>query len=458
MFSNCSRVLAGTLLIGAAALASSASLAAEDVTVLREELDALKQQMEEMQRTYQQRIELLEQRIQSVESEPAEEPVVVAPPPPYPLGEISAAPAGTGFQIGADVLMAGGGSSVGDDEVANLHAGGHDPKENGFTFQNFELVVGGAVDPYFDAQANLIVLIDQEGETVVELEEAYATTRSLPWGLQVKAGQYFTDFGRQNPQHPHVWDFTDQPVILSRLFGADNLRSQGAQVAWLTPLPWYSELLFGAQNARGETVVSFLGEEGQSIGGAEFLGRQSRNFSDLLYLARWLNGLDLSDETSVNWGVSGLYGPNATGTSTSTYILGSDLYMKWQPPYTVRGFPFLSWQTEALWRRFEAGFADAPVVDLSDWGFYTQGLWGFSPGWVAGLRVGHANADGDTRNDPLRDTRWRVSPNLTWYPTEFSRLRLQYNRDWAEFLADGSADSVWLQLEVSLGSHFAHKF
>lgn len=89
---------------------------------------------------------------------------------------------------------------------------------------------------------------------------------------------------------------------------------------------------------------------------------------------------------------------------------------------------------------------------------FSQILWGLEPGWVAGLRWEYATAEGDTSTDRLRDTRKRLSPNLTWYPTEFSKLRLQYNRDWMEHLAENTADSFWLQFEFSLGKHMAHTF
>ena len=59
--------------------------------------------------------------------------------------------------------------------------------------------------------------------------------------------------------------------------------------------------------------------------------------------------------------------------------------------------------------------------------------------------------------DPLRAERWRVSPNLTWYPSEFSKVRLQYNYDHRK-IPDKEDHSVWLQFEFLLGSHSAHKF
>jgi hypothetical protein len=60
------------------------------------------------------------------------------------------------------------------------------------------------------------------------------------------------------------------------------------------------------------------------------------------------------------------------------------------------------------------------------------------------------------RPDPDRDMRWRLSPALTYFPTEFSKIRLQYNYDERENV--GRDHSLWLQFEFLLGAHAAHKF
>jgi hypothetical protein len=64
-------------------------------------------------------------------------------------------------------------------------------------------------------------------------------------------------------------------------------------------------------------------------------------------------------------------------------------------------------------------------------------------------------------DDEMRQSRSRISANLTWYPTEFSKIRLQYNHDFLEenaFLASRDVDSIFLQFEFILGAHGAHKF
>lgn len=85
-----------------------------------------------------------------------------------------------------------------------LQLGGHDPTGNGFNFQQLEMSVNTAVDPYFRFNSNIV--FSQFG---VEVEEAYATTSDLPANLQVRVGQFLTRYGRLNPTHPHTWDFVD---------------------------------------------------------------------------------------------------------------------------------------------------------------------------------------------------------------------------------------------------------
>lgn len=447
------------LAIGAFAISFSA-MASEKQINSQVQLQELQQQIEIIKNNHQLEIEALNKSINDLALQPKDDQAKLNSGPSSLLGDT--------FKIGLSGLFAAAGSNANNGELSGLQAGGHDPNRNGFSVQNVELSIGATVDNYLDAQANIIFLIDSEGETAVELEEAFFTTRHLPFGFQIKAGQYFTEFGRHNPQHPHTWAFVDQPIVLSRFFGGDGLRSQGVRASWLAPTPWYSELYIGAQNANGETVTSFLAEgegedpsEPETIGGYSLTSRDARDQSDLLYSARWLNGFDVSNNLSMNIGLSGLLGPNASAKSTDTTIVGADVYLKWQPNQTQRGFPFVSWHTEILQRRYEAIDGTTLAEEtLKDWGIFSQVLWGFKPKWAAGFRVEYAEASGgyNKKDDPLRDQRKRVSPNITWFSSEYSKVRLQYNKDWADHLVDHTSDSIFLQVEFTIGSHAAHNF
>jgi hypothetical protein len=52
--------------------------------------------------------------------------------------------------------------------------------------------------------------------------------------------------------------------------------------------------------------------------------------------------------------------------------------------------------------------------------------------------------------------RYRTSADMTWFPTEFSKFRLQYNYDYGKVL--GVDHSFMAQFEFLLGAHAAHKF
>jgi hypothetical protein len=395
------------------------------------------------------------------------------------------------------------GSSTASDIEGGTQLGGHDPNQRGFTVQGVEATFTGAVDPYLRGSANVLFSIDAGGESFLEVEEAYLETMSLPGNLQLRGGQFLTEFGRHNPTHPHAWAFVDTPLVNARLLGPDGLRNPGARLSWLMPTPFYSELSLAVQNSHGETAASFRssghhhGEEGEE---AEVPlafrhpdnDRGIKHVDDLLFAPRYAMSVDVTDSQTLLLGASGAFGPNSRGGEgggdTDTQIYGVDFTWKWKPTKHQAGFPFVLWQTEAMWRKYDVGAFDwteedeGQIVDvatgnpavlpgetLNDYGFYTQLLYGFKPRWVAGLRFDYVKGergDYERRNlaldgealgrDLERAERWRLSPNLTWFPSEFSKLRLQYNYDDRKGI--GEDHSVWLQFEFVLGAHAAHKF
>jgi hypothetical protein len=344
----------------------------------------------------------------------------------------------------------------------------------------------GAVDPYVDGEMHLTGAIDPiTGDTEMDLEEAFLTTRSLPGGFQLKAGEYLTEFGRINCTHPHAWAWLDQPIIETRVFGPDGMRGPGARLSWLLPVSWFSQVYVGVQNANGETMPSFLANEEyfetRPVGGRPFVYTDPRNLGDMAYTERWENSwTTCNDEVTWLLGQSIAVGSNCTGESGDTQIYGVDLTRKWKPAQNERGWPFSIWMSEFIVRRYRADSYDGPnpndptstlslpAETMMDYGFYTQYLYGFTPKWACGLRYEYVWASNYSLNsayveeshndDPFRDDRHRVSPLLAWYLTELSRFDFQYNFDYAQHLPGKYAHSFWLGAEFMLGSHPAHKF
>jgi hypothetical protein len=369
------------------------------------------------------------------------------------------------MNISFDGMFALAGSSARDLDV--IERGDHDPQQRGFNARNIELAFDGAVDPYFEGFANIVFKLDNDNNTDVEVEEAFLQTTSLPFNLQLKAGQFFAAFGRINPTHPHTWDFADAPIVHALLLGGDGLRGVGTQISWIVPVPWYSQLILAVQNGRGGTGYSFRnpGDNGMFFD-RRTTDRELRGLEDFVWIPRWENSVDLSPTQVVLGGVSGAFGSNETGGNSRTQIYGADFLYKWKSANAEGGFPFVKWQTEFMYRRFEAGRGineSFPVAEtFHDWGLYSQVLWGFKKGWVAGVRGDYYDAEDSRFTDDIdRQSRERISANITWYPTEFSKIRLQFNHDFLEdtfFLPARDADSVFLQFEFILGAHGAHKF
>ena len=423
------------------------------------------------------RIEALEKEQEKAKLEAELRKELESTPPPSggsSSGGLASIPLGGGAQaklldLSIDLLMAAGTSTAQNDEIQKLQAGGHDPHIRGFTIQNLELTATGAVDPYFTGEVHLVYFIDRDGASQFELEEGFFTTTGLPLGLQVRGGQMFEQFGRINPQHPHSWNFVDQPVVLSRFMGEDGLRSQGVEVSWLAPTPWYLILLGGVYNATGGTEYSFVNVDEPPFPG-EIGGQRTRSLKDMQYLGRIASNFDLGDTIASTVGGSWVHGPNSTGPSADTDIWGLDFYLRWKPLETDQGWPFLQFQAEWMGRQFErgSGFDGTTVFEHKtywDWGWYAQVVWGFTPHWTAGVRFdnAHGQLSAEDPDDARHDPRYRVSAQVTFYPSEFSKIRLQYNYDHASHIdsahdSQNDEHSIWLQFEFLLGKHGAHKF
>lgn len=359
--------------------------------------------------------------------------------------------------IGVNAAASAGYSSEINATTRNLQAGGHDPDGTGFTLQTADFAVTGSADGYFDGELHVAYFINQDGESTVELEEAFLRTNRLPHGLQIEAGQQFLEFGAFNPQHVHDWTFIDQPLILSRMFGGDGARQTGMRVGWTVPgMPL--DVHAGAYNAKGETMKSFLAADA-TIGGRTFKAQEVSGLSDLVYLGRIASHGEIGGTTRFDLGVSGLIGPNATGNQARTYILGADLRVARE----LSGGRSLSWQSEVLYRNYELDRdlnAELVATELGDYGFYSQLVYGFAPKWSAGLRYEFASGNGDgvtLRNqDADRSNRHRISPMLRWAFSRAGDLRLQYNYDNADFLRTetnaANAHAVWLGVRFAFGA------
>ncbi len=295
-----------------------------------------------------------------------------------------------------------------------------------FVFQEVELGMQAVVDSYF--RADIFVSFTPDG---VDVEEAYATTLALPFNLQLRAGKFFSPFGRMNQQHPHVWEFVDPPLARGRLLAKEVLSGPGVVGSWLAPTPWFTQLELAAQDT------------------APFDGLTP----ELTGLARLLQYFPLTDAASVGVGLSGAR--RREGVPGAFRDLGAvDVYVRERPPSSRS---YLAVQGELYLRKFH----DAPVAGgapgelesgAPEHGWWAQAFWRQDPFLGYGARYEEAPAAGSSAPGTER----RVGGVLDWYPSEFSRIALEASYDRLPGGRDGFEGL--LHLEFAIGAHGAHPF
>lgn len=380
------------------------------------------------------------------------------------------------------------------------HGHGHGA-ETGFSLRETEVTFSASVDNYLDA-----MLVLSGSDHGFEVEEAYITTRSLPAGLQIKAGKFLSDIGYINKQHPHDWDFFDRPMVNEYLFGDHGLQETGAQLSWVPATDNYMRL--GLEVLQGQThgIAAYQGDSNHTI-----LGFDGDPGSEGPTRLRWRanNGLshvsgprlvtsfvkfapDLGFDNAVQFGLS--YGQSRAWQDTEAHssgrletwdgdawFWGADVIFRHDAGQAM-GHGSWSLQAEYFYRNIDADYASrsfsnsstlVPTVSggMADVfsgtakqdGLYVQGVYGIAPRWQLGLRAEAIGLTNDSL-EPIRSSNSfesfheskRYSGAVTFRPTEFSYFRTQLNYN--DFDHSNSRWTLALQFNISLGVHGAHQF
>ncbi len=334
-----------------------------------------------------------------------------------------------------------------------------DPQNTGVNLQELELGFQSIVDPYF--RFDSFISFKQDS---VEVEEAYGTSLfSMPLNAQFRMGRMRAKFGRINQIHTHAQNFVTLPLVAAEFLG-EHLNPTSIEADFLIPVPWFMELSALGGSPDVETPT-FATDEANA-----------NNLAYLLYVFHLANFFEVSDSLGVNLGASFATGPNGTGSKERSNLYGADLFAKYRP-LRESAYTEFRLQSEFMWRQ-----ADTPEENLEDYGFYAEGIYRFAKRWNTGLRfdltdtntpvAGEGGEGGLVIPDSdglvssrainpgetlgLQGRAYRVSPMLTFSPSEFSQFRLEYdylNQNYA-----GNQHAVFLQFQYAIGAHGAHPY
>ncbi|MFC2089125.1 hypothetical protein ACFLSX_05935, partial [Calditrichota bacterium] len=313
--------------------------------------------------------------------------------------------------------------------------------ENGFTetsrsgahFRVAELQIQSTLDPF--SMAKVILEFTPEE---VEFAEAYVSWSRIFKNASLTAGKFRQQFGVVNRWHAHALDQFKFPLPITTLLGEEGLNQIGLSFDWLMPAITAHSNMLTVQVTNGQNDHLFSGEA----------------FSFPAVLAHLKNYYDLSQNTYLEFGLTGMMGRNnirgfeedslILESSRLTKIGGIDLTLLWEPVDRAKYKSFL-WRSELYY--VEKELPQNEIIKA--YGLYTYGDYKFDRNWHAGIRFDYTQPFEIENEDKYM---YQFVPYLTWWQSEFVRLRLQYN-----YLNGNNVDvddqTMRLQITWAMGPH-----
>jgi hypothetical protein len=214
-------------------------------------------------------------------------------------------------------------------------------------------------------------------------------------------------------------------------------------------MDWQLPGLWASSN--GLTVEIVNADNGHAFAGS--------HFDDPTFLVRHTGFFDINEDTYFELGLNAVTGPNDEEGDLNTTVSSADFNFVWEPVQRTK-YRNVELRGEFMHTRFETGTEEYGTVDSNS--FYAYLSLKFSRRWIVGLRYDDAELPSPRVEllgeqpfaEGLREKAW--SPFLTFWQSEFVRLRLQYqhaDRDFAWAYGPADDDRLWIQATFAAGPH-----
>lgn len=352
-------------------------------------------------------------------------------------------------------------------------------RAKGFGLGETELAFSASIDDMFYGKLTT-VFESHDGESEVNVEEAFIQTMALPSGFTVRAGRFLSDIGYLNNQHLHSDAFTSRPSAY-RAFLGGHYYDDGLRVSYIAPTDLYWTM--GAEAFAGDSLRA-VDEHGE------------REFDSTgVYTAFTKIGGDIGIEGSWQLGVSYLRNENgqltpedhdeeeleeahtedehahahsASYTGKNTFV--TDFVFKWAPDgnykyqhltlsaeyFRVSDFMVPELHEEHV--EEEHHDEEASTKDYHQ-AWYVSGVYQFSPNWSAGLRYGRLDSQLQHEEHFDQQKLKETELSVAWHNSHFSTVRLEFSHQSNVGFENAQQDNViTLQYVMTMGAHNAHQF
>jgi hypothetical protein len=330
----------------------------------------------------------------------------------------------------------------------NVSTNNSNPARGRFDLGSVELDLRAAVDPRADAVVILPVVREVEDplffsfddatgevETAVELEEAYLFLHDfgVP-NLTAKLGRYHLRFGRWNQLHVHNWPTVDNAFAVQSFLGPESLNDAGLSLSYVIP-----------PNLVGNNYLEVIAELISGEGGGEAPVLNNSAFVDSPALnTHLLWNHDIAPEWNLELGGSWLTGKHNDDNRQNVNLFGADFTLIHTDP-TGR-FNNQLFQGELFYGDVDNSREATQYAK----GAYLLAQQQLDRDWYLGCRLDWSQ---NALND--REEIWGASPYVSWYLSEFLRLRLEY-----QYRGGDASDEniLWFQANFVFGAHPPHPY
>jgi len=285
--------------------------------------------------------------------------------------------------------------------------------------REMELGLQSALDPY--SRGKVFISFGREG---VMLEEGYMQWLNLPLNMNLKLGEYKTQFGKLNRYHDHALPQFERPLVLTNFFGLTSLKGFGIAANFLLPS------ITANVNEMDLEVVT---------GGVDH-SYTSEGKHNLIIVSHLKNFYDINRSTYFEIGFSGAYGKNDPDETFRTVVGGADLTFKWAPPERVK-YRGIEWRTEFLYSHREL-----PDGSMNAWGFFSSVQCRLNARWLMSGRIDYSQLPWDNDREEKG-----LAICFDYWQSEFVFVRFQYTYINRNF--DESDSRFTFQTNWAMGPH-----
>lgn len=396
----------------------------------QDEIKKLQEQVLKMQVEFDAKLKAMQREIEKLKLQIPEEAATAPPPPAAPSNPNVFNPSITAV---SNFLW-----RIDDKRVFLDNDPAEDTIDDQINLREFELDMRASIDPYADGVAILALESEVAGDYDVDVEEAYARIKALPvdfldpmpLGMKAKVGRFRTEFGRNNILHLHDLPQSTRPLVVEEFLGEEGHIANGLGLQMF--LPWFegdTTLELTTQIVQGGDLAVADGRKDYGyLGNLRFFSQiDEENVFDIAAIAHYgvTDDDDRFDATTLSLDVLYKWKPLAQGEYAS-FVLGGQLF------YSAREFVGPT----------------ATGHDETPFGWYGFAQYQLDKPWYVGVRYDWTETIDD--DDLVRS---RIGPYISWYPSEFLRLRLTYEHTWSDLAIEDDLDTMMFEINWVFGAH-----